>query len=48
MDFTNFTASRRIMSVYLSLGGVLQSLVLTEKVLMVLIQSREKEEVLKE
>jgi hypothetical protein len=34
--------------VYLSLGGVLQSLVLTEEALTVLVQSRKKEELLKE
>jgi hypothetical protein len=36
------------MSVYLSLGGVLQSLLLMEKAMTVLVQSRKKEEVLKE
>jgi hypothetical protein len=45
MDFTDFTDSmalRRIMSVYLSLGGMLQSLVLTDEALTVLVQSRKR------
>jgi hypothetical protein len=51
MDFTDFTeyaALRRIRSVYLSLGGMLQSLVLMEEALTVLVESRKKEELLKE
>jgi Na+/phosphate symporter len=47
-DFTDSTALRRIMSVYLSLGGMLQSLVLMEEALTVLVQSRKEEELLKE
>ncbi len=42
-DFNNFTASRRIMLVYLPLDGLLQSLVLTEEALTVLVQNRGKE-----